>query len=109
MSDKLPDSQSAGAPRPATAHGMTVTTALLLTLASALVTIGGTITVLKRALGTPARAAVSIITLLALLAMTYSLVQLILAGIATAGERRWFSRQVSERRQGERARKPPKG
>jgi hypothetical protein len=109
MSDKLPDLKNIEAPLPATAHGITVATALLLTVGCALITIGGTMAILRGTLGTPTRAAVSVITLIALLGMTYSLVQLILAVIATAGERRWFSRQISERRQGDRARKPPKG
>jgi len=108
MNDKLPDLNDTDAPLPATAHDMTVPTALISSIVCAVITIGGTVAVLKSAIVTPARAAVSVVTLIALLGMTYFLVQLILAVIATAGERRWFARQISERRQGDRARKPPK-
>jgi hypothetical protein len=91
---------------PATSHGLPFITALILTLLSTLVVVGGSIGVARGTLSTAAKASLAIVTLVAVIALGYSVSQLILAIIATTGERRWFSRQVSERRTGDRARKP---
>ena len=105
MKEKLPDVSQTDGRIPATAHGMTVAGATILSLFCAIVTIVGTVALLKSSWGTSARVAASGVTLVAVLALGYALVQLTLAVLATAGERRWFARQVSERRSGERARK----
>ena len=94
---------------PATSQGLPFSTALILTILSAFVTIGGSYGVLKSTLSTSSKAALSIITLIALIALGYSGFQLLLALVATTGERRWFAREVSERRTGDRARKPREG
>jgi hypothetical protein len=92
---------------PATAHGLPLITALILTVLSALVSVGGSIAVARGvAASTAAKASLSLITLIAFFACAYSIFQLVLALIATTGERRWFARQVGERRTGDRARKP---
>jgi hypothetical protein len=91
---------------PATSHGLRFSTALVLTIFFAFVTIAGSYGVLKSDLSTGPKAAISIITLLAVIGLAYAGVQLLLALVATTGERRWFARQVSERRTGDRARKP---
>jgi hypothetical protein len=106
MNDDLPDLTQTDGPLPATAHAMSVTGAIVFTVLAAAIAVGGTLAVLRHSWGTTARGIASVVTLLAVLALSYALVQLVLAVIASAGERRWFSRQVSERRQGERARKP---
>jgi hypothetical protein len=106
MNDDLPDLTQTDGPIPATAHAMSVTGAIIFTVIAAAVTAAGTFGVLRNSWGTTARGIASVVTLLAVLALSYALVQLVLAVIASAGERRWFARQVSERRQGERARKP---
>lgn len=93
-------------PKPATSHGLPFVTALVLSILCGLVMAGGSVAVLRSSLSNPAKAALSIVTLVALLGFAYSIIQLILAVIATAGERRWFVRHVGERRQGDRARKP---
>ena len=91
---------------PATSHGLPLLTALYLTIICSIVTIGGSYGVVRSSLATNTKAALSIITLLALVGLGYGTFQLLLALVATTGERRWFARQVSERRSGERARKP---
>jgi hypothetical protein len=91
---------------PATAHGLPFTTALLLTILCAIVTVGGSVAVARgTATSTAAKASLSLITLIAFIALAYAIFQLVLALIATTGERRWFARQVGERRTGDRARK----
>jgi membrane-anchored glycerophosphoryl diester phosphodiesterase (GDPDase) len=106
MTDELPDLTKTDGPLPATAHAMSVIGATIFTIVAAVVTVAGILTVLRNSWGTAIRGVASVVTLVAVLALSYALVQLVLAVIASAGERRWFSRQVSERRQGERARKP---
>lgn len=107
MIDELPVSPtpvSRGAP--ATSQGLPFSTALILTIICAFLTVGGSYGVLKSTLSTSGKAALSIITLVALIGLAYSGFQLLMALVATTGERRWFARQVSERRTGDRARKP---
>jgi hypothetical protein len=94
---------------PATAHGLPFSTALVLTIVCAFVTIGGMYGVVKSTVSLSAKAAFSIITLIAVIGLAYSGFQLLLALVATTGERRWFARQVTERRTGDRARKPRNG
>lgn len=109
MDEKIPELTQPEGALPATAHGMTVAGATILSISCAIVTIAGTVAVLKSSWGTTARGVASVVTLVAVIAFGYALVQLVLAVIATAGERRWFERQISERRQSERARKKPPG
>jgi hypothetical protein len=91
---------------PATSQGLPFSTALILTILCALVAVGGSYGVLKSTLSTSAKAALSIITLVSVIGVGYAGFQLLLALVATTGERRWFARQVTERRTGDRARKP---
>jgi heme exporter protein D len=48
----------------------------------------------------------AVISLLSLVAFAYGLIELALAVIATTAERRRMAREVTERRQGDRARRP---
>jgi hypothetical protein len=48
----------------------------------------------------------AVISLLSLVALSYGLIELALAVIATTAERRRMAREVTERRQGDRARRP---
>ena len=91
---------------PATAHGLSFAKALLLTIAFILIAIGGSYGVARSDMSTGTKGTLAIITLLAVVGLFYSIFQLILALVATTGERRWSAREVSERREGERARKP---
>jgi hypothetical protein len=93
---------------PATSHGLPFATALILTILCALVVGGGSIGVARGSLSIPVKASFSIITLIATIGFGYSVFQLVLALIATTGERRWFFRHVGDRRLGDRARKPAK-
>lgn len=94
---------------PATSHGLPFSTALALTVLFGLITVGGSYGVLKSTVSTGGKAAFSIITLIAVIGLVYAAFQLLLALVATTGERRWFARQVTERRTGDRARKPRGG
>lgn len=92
---------------PATAHGLPLSTALVLTTVCAIVSVGGSIAVARgTGSSTAAKASLALVTLIAFFAFAFSIFQLVLALIATTGERRWFARQVGERRSGDRARKP---
>jgi hypothetical protein len=91
---------------PATSQGLPFSKALILTILFAIVTVGGSYGVLKSTFSTSTKAAFSITTLVALIGLGYSGFQLLMALIATTGERRWFTREVSERRTGDRARQP---
>jgi hypothetical protein len=93
---------------PATSHGLPFSTALILTILCAFVTVGGSYGVLKSTVSTSAKAALSITTLVAVIGLVYAGFQLIMALVATTGERRWFAREVTERRTGDRARQPRK-
>jgi TRAP-type C4-dicarboxylate transport system permease small subunit len=93
---------------PATSQGLPISTALILTILCALIVVGGSYGILKGTISTAAKASLSIITLIAVIGLAFAGIQLILALIATTGERRWFARQVGERRSGDRARKPKK-
>ena len=92
---------------PATAHGLTFARALFLTIAFILIAVGGSYGVARSAISTGAKGMLAIVTLLSVVGLYYSIFQLILALVATTGERRWSAREVSERREGERARKQP--
>jgi heme exporter protein D len=48
----------------------------------------------------------AVLSLLSLVAFAYGLIELALAVIATTAERRRMAREVTERRQGDRARRP---
>lgn len=107
MIDDMPVSEPPVAPdAPATSHGLPISTALILTILCAFLTIGGSYGVVRSDLSTSTKGALSIITLISVIGLGYAAFQLLLALVATTGERRWFARQVTERRSGERARKP---
>ena len=91
---------------PATSQGLRFAPALVLTLLCLIIVVGGSIGVARSSISTAVKASLSIVTLIALAGLGYSIFQLVLALVATTGERRWFTRHVSERRTGDRARKP---
>lgn len=80
--------------------------ALLIAAVSGVVATIATVLVLENSYGTGVEALLAGLALLAFGATVYGLIQAVLAVIDTAGERRRQDRDVSERRQGERARKP---
>lgn len=105
----IKDSKSSGSadPAPATSHGLSFGTALGLTVLFTLIAVGGSFGVSRSSLSTGIKGSLAVITLTVVVGLGYSIFQLVLALVATTGERRWFSRKLSERRSGERARKPP--
>jgi hypothetical protein len=104
----VPSASTARDSVPATSQGLPLVTALLLTILCAIVVVVGSIGVARGSISMASKASFSIITLIAVIGLGYSGFQLIMALVATTGERRWFARQISERRTGDRARKPAK-
>ncbi len=78
----------------------------MLTVFFIAVAVGGSYGVARSTLPTGAKGLLAVVTLIAVIGLYNSIFQLILALVATTGERRWSARDVSERRGGERARKP---
>ena len=86
--------------------GMSITIATTITIVSAILVAGSTYEVVRGTLSSGMTRLLAVVSLLSLVAMFYGLIELALAVIATTAERRRQSRVVSERRQGDRARKP---
>jgi len=96
---------SAGGKTPAP-RGLTVWAALIIALVGAAVATGATIVVLRNEHGTGVEAMLAALALIAFGVTVYGLLQAVLAVIDSAGERRRHDREVTERRQGARARQP---
>lgn len=86
--------------------GMSISIAATITLVSAILVAGATYEVVRGTLSSGMTRLLAVIALLSLVAMFYGLVELALAVIATTAERRRQAREITERRQGDRARKP---
>lgn len=87
-------------------HGMSISIALTITLVSLVAVAWSTYAVVGQRLSTGMTRLLAVVSLIAFVAMVYGLIELALAVIATTSERRRKAREVSERRQGARARKP---
>jgi hypothetical protein len=87
-------------------RGMSIGKAAVITVVSAILVMGSTYAVVKGTLSAGMTRALAVISLLSLVALAYGLIELALAVIATTSERRRMAREVTERRQGDRARKP---
>jgi len=85
---------------------MSISIAATITLVSAILVAGATYEVVRGTLSSGMTRLLAVIALLSLVAMFYGLVELALAVIATTAERRRQAREITERRQGDRARKP---
>jgi hypothetical protein len=79
---------------------------LVMAVVGAIVATGATLLVLQGDRGTGLEALLGLLALAAFGVTAYGLIQAVLAVIDTAGERRRHEREVTERRKGERARKP---
>lgn len=90
---------------PATSQGLSFARALTFTIICTIAVIGGSYGVARSSVSTGTKGSLSILTLLALFGLGYFVFQVVLALVATTGERRWSEREISERRTGERARK----
>ncbi len=87
-------------------RGMSIGKAAVITVVSAILVMGSTYAVVKGTLSAGMTRLLAVISLLSLVALAYGLIELALAVIATTSERRRMARVVTERRQGDRARKP---
>ena len=87
-------------------RGMSIGKAAVITVVSAILVMGSTYAVVKGTLSAGMTRVLAVISLLSLVALAYGLIELALAVIATTSERRRKAREVTERRTGDRARKP---
>lgn len=87
-------------------QGMSIPLAAAISVVSAIVVFGSSYAVIAAGLSAGMTRLFALASLLAFVALAYGLIELSLAVIATSAERRRKERAVTERRQGDRARKP---
>ena len=87
-------------------RGMSIGKATVIAVISGIIVLGSTIAVIKGTLSAGLTRFLAVLALLSLVAFAYGLIELALAVIATTAERRRMTRAVTERRQGDRARRP---
>lgn len=93
---------------PPVKRGLSVAVALLVAAAGAVVAGGATVVLTRKGFGSGVDALLVAVALVAFGVTAYGLMQAALAVVDTAGERRRQDRDVTERRQGDRARVPRK-
>lgn len=86
--------------------GMSMGKATVITIVSIIAVTLSTYGVVKGSLSAGMTRVLAVVSLLSLVALVYGLIELALAVIATTAERRRKAREVTERRKGDRARKP---
>ncbi len=101
-----PTSAEQPLPIPPVDEGMSLRLAVVITIVSAIVVGASSYGVIAGRLSAGMTRVFAVASLLALAGLVYGLIELLLAVIATSSERRRKAREVTERRQGERARKP---
>ena len=106
MTDPATSAQQTPEVLPRVDLGMSITIAAIITLISAVLVAGASYEVIRGTLSSGMTRLLAVVSLLALVAMFYGLIELALAVIATTAERRRQAREVTERRKGVRARKP---
>ncbi len=106
MTERLTPTAEHSAINPPIDRGMSITKAAIITAVSVLLMAVSSYAVVKGTLSAAMTRLSAVVALLALVAMVYGLIELALAVIATTTERRRMAREVSERRKGDRARKP---
>ena len=87
-------------------RGMSISKAAVIAVVSGIVVLFSTWAVIKGTMSAGMTRVLALLSLLSLVAFVYGLIELLLAVIATTSERRRMARAVSERRQGDRARRP---
>jgi uncharacterized membrane protein len=87
-------------------RGPSIPVALAIAGVGGVIAIASTIVVIRNSFSTSIEAIVAAVALLAFGVTAYGLIQAVLAVVDSAGERRMRDREVSERRKGDRARKP---
>ena len=106
MTERLTPTAEHSAINPPIDRGMSITKAAIITVVSVILMAVSSYAVVKGSLSAGMTRLMAVVALLSLVAVVYGLIELALAVIATTSERRRMAREVSERRQGERARKP---
>jgi hypothetical protein len=86
--------------------GPSIPVALTIAVVGGAIAIASTIFVIRNTFSTSVEAIVAALALLAFGVTAYGLIQAVLALVDSAGERRLRDREITERRQGDRARKP---
>jgi uncharacterized membrane protein len=87
-------------------RGMSIGIAATISIVSLMLVSLSTYAVVKGTLSAGMTRLLALVSLLSLVATAYGLIELALAVIATTTERRRKAREVTERRKGDRARKP---
>lgn len=87
-------------------RGMSIGKAAVISVVAAILVLASTYEVVRGTLSAGMTRLLAVVSLLSLVALVYGLIELTLAVIATTAERRRKAREVTERRQGDRARKP---
>jgi len=87
-------------------RGPSIPVALTIAVVGGIIAIATTIVVIRNNYSTSIEAILAAVALLAFGVTAYGLIQAVLALVDSAGERRMRDREVSERRHGDRARKP---
>lgn len=87
-------------------RGPSVPLALTIAAVAAVVATTSTIVVIRNNFSTVVEALLAGVSLIAFGVTAYGLIQAVLAVVDSAGERRLRDREITERRQGDRARKP---
>lgn len=87
-------------------RGPSVAVALTIAVVAGVVAIASTIIVIRNNFSTAIEGLLAAISLVAFGVAAYGAIQAVLAIVDSAGERRLRDREVTERRQGDRARKP---
>lgn len=106
MSNTPFDTQENLAVQTPVVRGPSVAVAMTIAIVSAAIAIAATIIVIKNDFSTLTEGLLAALALVAFGVTAYGLIQAVLALVDTAGERRRQDREVSERRHGDRARKP---
>jgi hypothetical protein len=86
--------------------GMSIGKSAAIAFVSFILVTGSTYEVIKGTLSSGMTRLLAVVSLLSLVAMSYGLIELALAVIATTTERRRRAREITERRKGDRARRP---
>jgi len=87
-------------------RGMSIGIAATISIVSLVLVSVSTYAVVKGTLSAGMTRVLALVSLLSLVATAYGLIELALAVIATTTERRRRAREITERRKGDRARKP---
>jgi hypothetical protein len=107
MSDRTPTAeQPQQEVLPRVDLGMSIGRAAIISIVSAVVVALSSYEVVRGTHSAGITRTFAVLALLSLVAMVYGLIELSLAVIATTAERRRRAREVTERRKGDRARKP---